>query len=187
MSKADFEVVNVVGTVSYRQELDLDELASTFEKRDEIASVSYNPADVHWVQTYFEPDDTYVAFYRRGDCSITGADSIEHFEEIAGRANSVMRDLLGFDFTPTSVVSNIVVTSSLDIEVKLEEIVIALGLEDTEYEPEQFPAVIYRGYEPDAVVLVFSSGKILCTGLDDFEEIRTTIDDFAQKINQATS
>jgi transcription initiation factor TFIID TATA-box-binding protein len=32
------------------------------------------------------------------------------------------------------------------------------------YEPEQFPGLIYRMDEPKVVVLLFASGKLVCTG-----------------------
>ena len=37
-------------------------------------------------------------------------------------------------------------------------------LYDVMYEPEQFPGLIYRLKEPKAVMLVFSSGSIVCAG-----------------------
>ncbi|MDS0297029.1 hypothetical protein [Halogeometricum luteum] len=62
----ELEVANVVGMITYQQELDLAALAETFDERDEITDVTYEPADNHWLQTRFAPDDTYVAFYRTG-------------------------------------------------------------------------------------------------------------------------
>jgi transcription initiation factor TFIID TATA-box-binding protein len=53
-------------------------------------------------------------------------------------------------------------------------------LEQTEYEPEQFPALIYRGEE--AVLLIFSSGKIVCTGLTDLDQISLAIDDITEQM-----
>jgi transcription initiation factor TFIID TATA-box-binding protein len=183
MPDLNLEIVNVVGWISYRQELDLAALADTFSERSEITSVTYEPAENHWVQTNFAPDGTYVAFYRSGRCSITGVDSVEHFEDVVGRVNVVMRDLLEFDFTPESKVSNIVVTAAFDMDIQLEALALQLGLENVEYEPEQFPALIYRDSESNAVISVFASGKLLCTGLSDFDEIAERIEDFYNTIN----
>lgn len=183
MADLDLEIVNVVGWISYGQELDLAALADTFATRSEITNVTYEPADNHWLQTNFAPDDTYVAFYRSGRCSITGIDSVEQFEEVVERVNAVMRDLLEFEFTPESKVSNIVVTATLDMDVQLEPLALELGLERVEYEPEQFPALIYRDSESDAVILVFSSGKLLCTGLSDLDVISDRIEAFYNKVD----
>ena len=177
---AEFEIANVVGMVTYQQELDLSALAETFEEQPEINSVTYEPAENHWLQTRFAPDDTYVPFYRSGKCSIVGATSPEHFEETVGRVNTLMRELLEFDYEPTAEIKNIVATAELDSLPPLETIAIGLGLEQTEYEPEQFPALIYRG--GDSVLLVFSSGEIVCTGLTDLDQISSAIDDITEQI-----
>jgi transcription initiation factor TFIID TATA-box-binding protein len=166
--------------VTYQQELDLSALAETFEQRPQINSVTYEPAENHWLQTRFAPDDAYVPFYRSGKCSIVGATSPEHFEEMVGRVNMLMRELLEFDYEPTAEIKNIVATAELDSLPTLETIAIGLGLERTEYEPEQFPALIYRGGE--FVALVFASGKIVCTGLTDLDEISSAVDEITEQI-----
>jgi transcription initiation factor TFIID TATA-box-binding protein len=177
---AEFEIANVVGMVTYQQELDLSALANTFKKRPEIKSVTYEPTENHWLQTRFAPDDTYVPFYRSGKCSIVGVTSPEAFEEVVGRVNVLMRELLEFEYEPTAAIKNIVATAELDSLPSLETIAIGLGLEQTEYEPEQFPALIYRGGE--FVALVFASGKIVCTGLSDFDEISSAVDEITEQV-----
>lgn len=176
----EFEVANVVGIITYQQELDLAALAETFEERKEITSVTYEPADNHWVQTRFAPDDTYVAFYRSGRCSIAGCKSIGHFETAVKQVNEVMRELLEYEYEPAVEVSNIVATADLGSPISLEALMLELGMEQTEYEPEQFPALMYR--DSEYVVLVFSSGKLLCTGLTDLDEVSEAIQRVSSKI-----
>lgn len=173
-------VVNVVGTVTYRQEIALDALADTFSRRDEITDVTYEPAENHWLQTRFAPDDTYVAFYRSGRCSIAGSNSVEHFHEVADRVNTLMRDILQFKYEPTVEISNIVATADIGSPISLEALTLELGMEQTEYEPEQFPALMYR--EEDYVVLVFASGKLLCTGLTDVEDVTDAIEQMESRL-----
>jgi transcription initiation factor TFIID TATA-box-binding protein len=43
----ELEVANVVGMINYQQELNLAALAETFDERDEITGVTYEPADSH--------------------------------------------------------------------------------------------------------------------------------------------
>lgn len=186
MTDLNLEIVNVVGWISYCQELDLDALADTFSQRSEITSVKYDPAENPWLQTNFPPEDTYVAFYRSGRCSITGVDSVDRFEDVVGRVNAVMQELLEFDYTPKSKVTNIVVTTTLGMNIQLEPLALQLGLERVEYEPEQFPGLIYRESESDAVIFIFSSGKLLCTGLSDLDAIANTIEAFTKKIKPDT-
>ena len=96
------------------------------------------------------------------------------------RVNRLMRELLEFDYEPTADIKNIVATAELDSLPSLEAIAVGLGLEKTEYEPEQFPALIYRGEE--SVILIFASGKLVCTGLTDIDTISMAIDDITSQI-----
>lgn len=178
------EVANVMGTITYRQEFDLSALADTFSARTEITNVTYEPADNHWLQTRFAPDNSYVAFYRSGRCSITGTQSLEHFQQVVDRVNDVMHDLLDFDYNPKVEVNNIVVTADLGLNVPLEVLSLELGLNTVEYEPEQFPALIYRG--PSYIILVFSSGKLVCTGLTDLDKISDAVEYMASQIQILT-
>lgn len=69
-------------------------------------------------------------------------------------------------------VENIVASASLGVEVPLNKIV--KKMEGMEYEPEQFPGLVYRMKNPKAAALIFGSGKIVCTGarsLDDVKEV----------------
>ncbi|CCQ35484.1 TATA-binding transcription initiation factor [Natronomonas moolapensis 8.8.11] len=181
---AGFEIANVAGTITYQQELDLSALAETFRQRPEINSVTYEPDENHWLQVWFAPNDTYVSFYRSGKCSIVGATSPKQFDELVERVNALMRELLEFDYEPTAKINNIVATAELDSLASLETIAIGLGLEQTEYEPEQFPALIHR-YK-GSVLLVFSSGKIVCTGAAEMKQVSSVIDDITEQIEAIT-
>src|SRR4030065_296739 len=60
--------------------------------------------------------------------------------------------------SPETEVQNIVASSALGTEINLNAIAISLGLEKVEYEPEQFPGLVYRIDEPKGVVLLFGGG-----------------------------
>jgi transcription initiation factor TFIID TATA-box-binding protein len=61
-------------------------------------------------------------------------------------------------------VQNYVCTEDLGQTLDLNALSIGLGLERTEYEPEQFPGLIYRPDGQDGVVLLFATGRIVITG-----------------------
>jgi len=63
---------------------------------------------------------------------------------------------------PKVEIQNIVASASLDFRVNLDQL--AMGCEDTEYEPEQFPGLIFRLKDPKTVMLIFKSGKMIVTG-----------------------
>src|SRR5438445_230510 len=63
---------------------------------------------------------------------------------------------------PESTIQNIVASAGLGGYIDLEKA--TYGLKKTMYEPEQFPGLIYRMDEPKVVILLFASGKLVCTG-----------------------
>jgi len=70
---------------------------------------------------------------------------------------------------PVIKIQNIVASANLKAEVDLERA--AFLLENSMYEPEQFPGLIYRLEDPKVVLLIFSSGKCVCTGAKKEEEV----------------
>lgn len=71
---------------------------------------------------------------------------------------------------------------SLDQGINLEILTISLGIESVEYEPEQFPGLIYRPKDYDVTLLVFSSGKVSIGGATDREIAQSAIQDLLEKI-----
>jgi transcription initiation factor TFIID TATA-box-binding protein len=55
---------------------------------------------------------------------------------------------------------------------------IAYNLENAEYEPEQFPGLVYRISDPRVAFLLFGTGKIICTGARKIEEIHAALQKF---------
>jgi len=70
-------------------------------------------------------------------------------------------------------IENIVASSSLGVEIPLEKIV--SKFEDVEYEPEQFPGLVYRMEKPKVAFLLFGSGKIVCTGGRNVADVRKAV------------
>ena len=63
---------------------------------------------------------------------------------------------------------------------------ITLGLEKVEYEPEQFPGLVYRLDDPKVVVLLFGSGKMVCTGAKVPEDVTRAVDKIAAELRSAS-
>ena len=73
--------------------------------------------------------------------------------------------------TPDVAVTNMVCSYDLGKYINLNKVVITLNLENIEYEPEQFPGLVYRISDPKVVALLFSSGKIILTGGKTMEDV----------------
>ncbi|OPX67996.1 MAG: TATA-box-binding protein 2 [Methanoregulaceae archaeon PtaB.Bin056] len=83
---------------------------------------------------------------------------------------------------PRVGITNIVCSYDIGKNINLNKVVITLNLENIEYEPEQFPGLVYRIRDPKIVALLFSSGKIILTGGKTLEEIKRGLDFLEQKI-----
>jgi len=83
---------------------------------------------------------------------------------------------------PEITVQNIVASSELDATLNLNRI--AFELVGTEYEPEQFPGLVYRLEEPEVVFLLFSSGNLVCTGGRTYEDVKEGIANLEEDLEE---
>lgn len=84
------------------------------------------------------------------------------------------------DDEPEIEIQNIASSADLRHELNLNAIAIGLGLGHTEYEPEQFPGLVYRLDDPSVVGLLFGSGKLVITGekrIEDAEQALKVIEE----------
>ena len=79
-------------------------------------------------------------------------------------------------------IENVVASATLGVPVKLEKIV--SNVEGIEYEPEQFPGLVWRWQNPKAAALVFSSGKIVCTGAKSPSDTKLVISKIVGRLNK---
>ncbi len=83
---------------------------------------------------------------------------------------------------PEIKVVNIVATANLSGRIELEEA--AYSLRRTMYEPEQFPGLIYRMDTPKVVILLFASGKLVCTGATKEEDVYIAVDKLHKQLKE---
>ncbi|NLA31639.1 MAG: TATA-box-binding protein [Methanomicrobiales archaeon] len=83
---------------------------------------------------------------------------------------------------PQVAITNIVCSYDLGRYINLNKVVITLNLENIEYEPEQFPGLVYRIEDPKIVALLFSSGKIILTGGKNIVDIKRGLDFLEQRL-----
>jgi transcription initiation factor TFIID TATA-box-binding protein len=139
--------------------LDLTELAIKLNGAD------YEPESFPGLIFRIKSPKSAILIFRSGKLVCTGAKTLEQVEKaIAMTVQSIKR--AGFDIAndPTFVVQNIVSSADLGHSINLNAIAVSLGLDKVEYEPEQFPGLVYRLDSPKVVVLLFGSGKMVCTG-----------------------
>ena len=70
-------------------------------------------------------------------------------------------------------IQNVVAIATLNQKVDLNAVV--RGYPGVEYRPEQFPGLVFRLKRPKTGTLIFSSGKMVCTGAKSGKESRSAI------------
>ena len=100
-------------------------------------------------------------------------------QNTSSKNNSTLDFLINFnDIRPT--LQNIVSTSNLGCELNLRQI--ALQAKNAEYNPKRFAAIIMRIKEPKTTALIFSSGKMVCTGAKSEEDSKKASRKYAKII-----
>ena len=86
---------------------------------------------------------------------------------------------------PEITVQNIVASGSIGMDLNLN--VLGIQLPNTEYEPEQFPGLVYKLIEPNATFLLFSNGKLVCTGTKNNQQLNDSMDQLVKKLKEANA
>ncbi|HOK28439.1 MAG TPA: TATA-box-binding protein, partial [Methanomassiliicoccaceae archaeon] len=86
---------------------------------------------------------------------------------------------------PVFEVQNIVASADLGQPVALTSVVISLGLERVEYEPEVFPGLVYRMTDPKVVILLFGSGRLVCTGARQPSDVEVAVEKITEELRAA--
>ena len=73
----------------------------------------------------------------------------------------------------TIIIQNVVATANLNQKVDLNAVV--KGYPGAEYRPELFPGLILRLKRPKTATLIFSTGKMVCTGAKSGKESRSAV------------
>lgn len=150
-------IENVVASASLDQKIDLLAIMKIFR------NVEYRPKQFLGLVFRLKRPKTATLIFGSGKMVCTGAKS----EKMAIQAvNKVVRELkdngIIIQGKPMIIIQNIVASANLHGKIDLETA--ADIMENVMYEPEQFPGLIYRMSEPKVVMLLFASGKLVCTG-----------------------
>jgi transcription initiation factor TFIID TATA-box-binding protein len=70
-------------------------------------------------------------------------------------------------------IQNIVASAALDQKINLLDIMKVFR--NVEYRPKQFPGLVFRLKRPKTATLIFSSGKMVCTGAKSEKEARSAV------------
>lgn len=169
LGKYKMTVQNVVTSANLFNRIDLVKAASSLD------NIEYEPEQFPGMVVRLDEPKTATLVFGSGKLVCTGAKSPEESRRAIFKIIEILRDYgTPMEKEPDIVVQNIVASGDLEMKLNLDDII--LTLPNCEYEPEQFPGLIYRLKEPKVVLLLFGSGKVVCTGAKSEEDVIKAIE-----------
>ena len=170
-------IENVVASASVEQKMDLNEITRTFP------NVEYHPDQFPGLVFRLTTPKTATLIFTSGKMVCTGSKS----EKMARLAVKTVVDRLragGITVEHDAIVEiqNIVASINLGGRIHLEQA--ARTLPRSMYEPEQFPGLIHRMLDPKTVILLFSSGKLVCTGAKKEPDVFRSVNNLHSKLEE---
>lgn len=156
--EVSYKVVNIVATAINEIDgiLDLNQIIQ------KLSNVEYHPDRFPGLIMRLENPHATLLIFSSGKMVITGLKKATDANLAAQQAVEKIQNI-GFKIkNPKVTIQNIVATSSLNMNVDLN--VLTIVMDNVMYEPEVFPAAIYKMLDPKVVFLIFSSGKLVCLG-----------------------
>jgi transcription initiation factor TFIID TATA-box-binding protein len=155
--KRDITIVNIVVSTSFEHDIPLEKMAAT------LSNTEYNPEQFPGLVIRVKDPKTSALIFNSGKVVCTGAKTLAEVDEsIKKIIKSLEKINIKIKIIPKITVQNIVASGSIGMDLNLNTL--AMKLKNTEYEPEQFPGLVYKLKEANATFLLFSNGKIVCTG-----------------------
>jgi transcription initiation factor TFIID TATA-box-binding protein len=165
----DIQVVNIVVSTSLEHDIPLEKMAAN------LSNTEYNPEQFPGLVIRIKEPKTSALIFGSGKVVCTGARSMQKVEEsIQKIIESLEKINIKIKIKPKINIQNIVASGSIGMDLNLNTL--AMKLENTEYEPEQFPGLVYKLMEAKATFLLFSNGKVVCTGTKSEEEVHQALD-----------
>ncbi|MBI4139970.1 TATA-box-binding protein [Candidatus Woesearchaeota archaeon] len=162
------EIVNIVISSSLGHDIPLEKMAAT------LPNTEYNPEQFPGLVIRIKEPKTSALIFSSGKIVCTGARSLEKVHECIKKIiKSLEKINIKIKITPEVTIQNIVASGGIGMDLNLN--VLAMRLENTEYEPEQFPGLVYKLPNMRATFLLFSNGKIVCTGTKSEEEVHKSL------------
>ena len=179
-TKRDIKVVNIVVSTSLKHDIPLEKMAAT------LSNTEYNPEQFPGLVIRIKEPKTSALIFSSGKVVCTGARSMDKVEEsIKKIIKSLEKINVKITIKPEIKIQNIVASGSVGMNLNLN--VLAMKLENTEYEPEQFPGLVYKLAAAKATFLLFSNGKVVCTGTKSEKEVHAALDKLIENLKRVKS
>ncbi|MDY6788857.1 MAG: TATA-box-binding protein [Candidatus Nanohaloarchaea archaeon] len=174
---SEITVENVVASADFEKRMPLDKIALSIENTE------YEPEQFPGLVYRIDDPDAAALIFGSGKVVCTGTTSPEDAKRAVSKIIEQLKESdVVVEGDPEITVQNVVASGRLDTSLNLNRI--AFELVGTEYEPAQFPGLVYRLDEPNVAFLLFSSGKIVCTGGATEEDVEKGIEKLKERLRE---
>jgi len=164
----EIKIQNIVATTSFEQDVPLIKLAEI------LPNTEYNPEQFPGLVMRIKDPKTSALIFSSGKIVCTGAKSMKKVREsIQQIIKNLAKIKIKVKIKPVIKVQNMVASGAIGMDLNLNKL--AMTLDNTEYEPEQFPGLVYKLSGTNATFLLFSNGKIVCTGTKSEVKLREAV------------
>jgi len=177
MTGVRIKIQNIVLSVTYEDtEFNLEKLTRSLD------GAVYDPEVFPGITYKSEHPRASFLIFASGKMNCVGARSLNDAKQAIRKLTRKLRKAhIKVKREPKLKVQNIVASVDFGRKFDLEDI--ARRFENTEYEPEVFPGLVFRLDDPKVVVLLFVSGKGVCAGAKSIKNVKKA----TQKINKILS
>jgi transcription initiation factor TFIID TATA-box-binding protein len=154
-----YTIVNLVASANLNATLDLYNLAIT------IPNIEYEPEQFPGAILKLREPKVSMLLFKNGKVICSGAASEKEIELGIKKASKLIHDIQRSVKVLKKVEYNVVnLVATANLNMNLDLFSLAMGLDNVEYEPEQFPGAILRIHDPKITLLLFKNGKVICAG-----------------------
>jgi len=177
--KPTVEIENVVASAILNQRINLFDIVNSFDE----SVIEYVPEQFPGLVFRLKKPKTATLIFSSGKMVCTGSKSEKQAIRAIYRVVEELKKVgIPIYNKPEITIQNIVASGSLPGRIDLEKC--AYTLERTMYEPEEFPGLIYRMKEPKVVLLLFASGKFVCTGARKEADVKQATENLYKQLSE---
>ena len=175
---SNYKIQNIVATASLGKPVPLTKLART------QPNTEYNPETFPGLVLRVKEPKSAVLVFSSGNLVCTGTKSTLQVRQVIDAVIKQLKKInVKITTKPKITVQNIVASGTINLKLNLN--FLALEMENTEYEPEQFPGLVYKLVEPTATFLLFSNGKLVCTGTKNKQQLEDSMEQLLKNVKEA--
>ncbi|MEM0466306.1 MAG: hypothetical protein QXX20_01710 [Candidatus Thermoplasmatota archaeon] len=172
---ADLVIENIVVSTQLTGPVDLQKVSTA------VPGTTYTPNEVPAVMFHIDAPKAVVMLFADGHAMITGVRSTDEIEIILDLIAKKL-SVVGHTISEEPLVTSHQVIGSVDLRRPLDVRALAKRLSNATYNPRCFPGIIYKTEDPNAVILLFHTGKVVCSATT-IDEVSRAVQNIQEKLS----